>query len=367
MKMVDVPSVGAGGGSIAWINSLGLLRVGPGSAGADPGPACYGKGGDQPTVTDADLSLGYIPADYFLGGEIKLKPDLAEKAIRSVAAPLGLDLPQAAMTIFNAVNSLMADKMMEVSTKRGYDARDFVLLVGGGAGPVHAACLADLLQIPKVVIAPYAATYSAFGMLNMEVGRDFARSLISRKGSVDLERVNRLFAEMEQEASQVLGDIGISPQDIVLRRSMEMRYLGQFHEVEITDVPLETIGPHELESITRSFHHRHQELFTFEMPEREVEFLNVRLKATAGHDPLKLAELPKAEYAIDRALKRHRPVLWDLDRGYEETNVYDGSRLTSGHEVPGPSIIEEVATTVVIPPSYVCTVDNVKNYILSRR
>ena len=367
MKMVDVPAVGAGVGSIAWIDSLGLLRVGPQSAGADPGPACYGKGGTRPTVTDADLILGYVPADYFLGGEISLKTDLAEKAIRAVAEPLGIDLPTAAMTIFIAVNSLMADKMMELSTKRGYDARDFALVVGGGAGPVHGAYLADRLEIPTIIIPRYAATYSAFGMLNMEVGRDFARSLISRKSLMDLERVNSLFAEMELEARQLLGEIGIAPQETVFRRSMEMRYLGQFHEVEVTEVPLGKIGPKELEGITEAFHRRHKALFTFDMTQREVEFLNVCLKATMRQEPLKLAEIPQGSGKPDQALKRHRPVLWSLAKGFEETPAYDGTRLKCGDRIAGPAIIEEPATTVVIPVSYDCTVDKVKNYILSRR
>ena len=367
MKMVDVPAVGAGGGSIAWIDSLGLLRVGPQSAGADPGPACYGKGGTRPTVTDADLILGYVPADYFLGGEISLKTDLAEKAIRAVAEPLGIDLPTTAMTIFIAVNSLMADKMMEISTKRGYDARDFALVVGGGAGPVHGAYLADRLEIPTIIIPRYAATYSAFGMLNMEVGRDFARSLISRKSLMDLERVNSLFAEMELEARQLLGEIGIAPQETVFRRSMEMRYLGQFHEVEVTEVHLGKIGPKELEGITEAFHRRHKALFTFDMTQREVEFLNVCLKATMRQEPLKLAEISQGSGKPDQALKRHRPVLWSLAKGFEETPAYDGTRLKCGDRIAGPAIIEEPATTVVIPASYNCTVDKVKNYILSRR
>lgn len=367
MKMVDVPSVGAGGGSIAWIDSLGLLRVGPQSAGADPGPACYGKGGSQPAVTDADLILGYVPADYFLGGEIVLRRDLAEKAIDSVAAPLGLDLPAAAKAIFATVNSLMADKMTEISTKRGYDVRDFALVVGGGAGPVHGAYLAALLEIPTIIVPRYAATYSAFGMLNMEVGKDFARSLISRKSLLDLKRVNELYAEMETEAREVLAEIGIAPRDTVFRRSMDMRYVGQFHEMEVFDVPPGEIGAKELDEITEAFHKRHKDLFTFNMPGREVEFLNVRLKATARQERLKLAEIPRATGDAAEALKRRRPVLWDLAKGYEETPIYDGTKLACGHKIPGPAVIEEPATTVVIPGSYVCAVDGVKNYILSRR
>ena len=367
MKMVDVPSVGAGGGSIAWIDTLGLLRVGPQSAGADPGPACYDRGGSQPAVTDADLILGYVPADYFLGGEIVLRRDLAEKAIRTVSDPLGIDLPTAAMTIFTTVNSLMADKMSEISTKRGYDVRDFALVVGGGAGPVHGAYVADLLEIPTVIIPRYAATYSAFGMLNMEVGRNFARSLLSRRAFLDLDRVNQLFAEMEKEARQVLGEIGIAPENTVLRRSIDMRYLGQFHEVEVMDIPAGKLGDAEIDQIIESFHKRHKALFTFDMPKREVEFLNVLLKATVRHEPLRLGEIPAAAGGAEKVIKRRRPILWNLPKGYEETPVYDGDRLAAGHRIEGPAVIEEAATTVVVPPNYVCTVDKIKNYILSRR
>jgi N-methylhydantoinase A len=367
MKMVDVASVGAGGGSIAWVDSLGLLRVGPQSVGADPGPACYGKGGTAPAVTDADLVLGYVPADYFLGGEIPLQPELARNAIASVAGALGLDVPAAAWTIFTTVNSVMADKMIEISTKRGYDVRDFALVVGGGAGPVHGAHLAELLEIPTVVIPRYAATYSAFGMLNMEVGRDFARSIIARSKALDLARLNALFGEMEADACGFLGGLGVPPADVVLRRSMDMRYVGQFHEVEVTDTPAGPIGPAELAAIVEAFHRRHRDLFTFDMPKREVEFLNARVEGTARREPVPLAEIPQVAGDAAVALKRRRPCLWDPAQGYEDTPVYDGSRLAAGHVLAGPAVIEERTTTVVVPAPFTCRVDPWRNYLLTRR
>src|SRR3989304_3210618 len=179
-------------------------------------------------------------------------------------------MPAAAMTIFTTVNSVMADKMVEISTKRGYDVRDFALVVGGGAGPVHGAHLAELLEIPPVLPPRYAATYSAFGMLNMEVGRDFARSLIARIKTLDLARLNTSFQEMEAEGRAFLGGLGGPPEDVVLRRAVEMRYRGQFHEVEVTDVPAGPIGPEELAAIVTAFNQRHKALFTFNMPKREV-------------------------------------------------------------------------------------------------
>src|SRR3989304_9151844 len=217
-------------------------------------------------------------------------------------------MPAAAQTIFPTVNAVMADKMVEISTKRGYDVRDFALVVGGGAGPVHGAHLAELLEIPTVIIPRYAATYSAFGMLNMEVGHDFARSIVCRMRLLDPGRLNQAFVEMEVEARRVLGEIGIAPRDTVLRRSVEMRYVGQFHEVEVAEVPLGPIDSEELNRIIDAFHHRHRALFTFDMPGREVEFLNARLKATARQEPLRLAEVPPAGGPGTGALKRRGAV-----------------------------------------------------------
>ncbi len=233
IKMVDIQSGGAGGGSIAWIDQLGLLRVGPRSAGGDPGPACYGKGGTEPTVTDADLVLGYVPADFFLGGEIALDADAAATAIRTVADPLGMTVERTAAAIFTTVNSYMADQITEVATRHGHDVRDFALVAGGGAGPVHAASIADLLHMPQVVIPPIAATYSAFGMFAMDVGRNYARSYIVRAAELDLERVRGLYAAMETEAVEGFGAIGVGVADITFARTVDVRYQGQFHEVEV--------------------------------------------------------------------------------------------------------------------------------------
>jgi N-methylhydantoinase A len=220
IKMVDIHSAGAGGGSIAWIDSLGLLRVGPHSAGAEPGPACYGKGGENPTVTDADLVLGYLPADFFLGGEISLDVRRATAAIQKLATPLGMSVRQAAQAIFTTVNSFMADQITEVSTKRGYDVRDFALVVGGGAGPVHAISIAELLSIPTVMIPSVAAAYSAFGMFAMDIGRNYARSHISRADRIDLEKVNTLYEEMEREALAAFDLLGVPRTQVVFSRTL---------------------------------------------------------------------------------------------------------------------------------------------------
>jgi N-methylhydantoinase A len=363
IKMVDIHSAGAGGGSIAWIDSLGLLRVGPHSAGAEPGPACYGKGGKEPTVTDADLLLGYVPADFFLGGEIQLARENAEEAVKKVAQPLGMSVAQAAQAIFTTVNSFMADQITEVSTKRGYDVRDFTLVVGGGAGPVHGAAIAELLSIPTVLIPSVAAAYSAFGMFAMDVGRNYARSYICGAKNIDIEKVNRLYREMEAEALAGFRANGIAPEQVVFLRSAEMRYGGQFHEVEV-ELSGGDFTAEGLDSTVNEFHKQHEKLYTFQMPWKSAEFLTFRLRATVPRAPFHLRRIDAGVPDRAPAVKRRRRCWFD---GQEvDTPVYDGTRLLAGARFRGPAIIEETTTTVVVPASFDCAVDQWKNYLLTR-
>lgn len=363
MKMVDVHSAGAGGGSLAWVDSLGLLRVGPRSAGAEPGPACYGKGGENPTVTDADLLLGYVPADFFLGGEMQLDAERAGEAVKKVARPLGMSVAEAAEAIFTTVNTVMADQIREVSTKRGYDVRDFTVVVGGGAGPVHAAFIAETLGISQVVIPAVSAAYSAFGMFAMDIGRNYARSYISRADSIDIERVQRLYQGMEDEALAAFRSMQVAAADVDFSRTAEMRYVGQFHEVEVQVVGGK-VSREVLDETLQSFHRKHTELYTFSMPWKEVEFSTFRLRATVRRARFQLQPLAPATEDASPALKRYRSCRFN---GSEtNTRVYDGDKLRAKNRIEGPAIIEETTTTVVIPRSFVCEVDRAKNYILRR-
>jgi N-methylhydantoinase A len=366
IKMVDIHSAGAGGGSKARIDSLGLLRVGPESAGAEPGPACYGKGGKEPTVTDADLVLGYIPGDFFLGGEIQLDVELARKAVKKIGDRLGLGVSEAAQAIFTTVNSLMADEITELSTKRGQDVRDFALVVGGGAGPVHGAHLAEQLGIPTVIVPRFASLYSAFGMFAMDIGRDYVRSHIAAGSAVDAGAVTRLFQEMEAEAKKDCETTGASLDDLILIRSADMRYVGQFHEVEVGGLPGGILTRDDMQTLIQAFHERHQKLYTFAMPFREVELLNLRLKAVERKAELKLGVIPRATGGA-AALKRKRPCFFKEQGGYIDTPVYDGDTLRAGNIVQGPALIEERTTTVVIPESFACKVDIYRNYILTHQ
>ncbi|MBI2317451.1 MAG: hydantoinase/oxoprolinase family protein [Betaproteobacteria bacterium] len=365
IKMVEVHSIGAGGGSIGWIDSLGLLRVGPQSAGADPGPACYGKGGELPTVTDANVILGYIPTDYFLGGEIVLDAERSRRAIRKMAEPLKMSEADAAQAMFNIVNSLMADQVIELSTKRGYDVRDFALMVGGGAGAVHGAHIAEQLGIPSVVIPKYAALYSAFGMFAMDVGREYAQSYMVGADKLDLGRLERIYRGLIEEARADLKESHAEASELVLARTAQMRYAGQFHEIEIP-LPGELTSAADLKSVLETFHARHRELYTFDLAQRPIEFRTFSLRATVIRKrDLRVASLAPGGKDAAAALKRRRHCLFG--KNWIDTLCYDGGRLLAGNVIPGPAIIEEEATTVVIPENFACSVDHTGSYSLKRR
>ena len=363
IKMVDIASIGAGGGSMANIDSLGLLRVGPQSAGADPGPACYGRG-TAATVTDANLLLGYLPGDYFLGGEMSLDTEASKRAMRPFAELLGVSEIEVAESIFRTVNANMADKITEVSTKRGHDVRDCVMIAGGGGGALHCGFIADSLGVRKVVVPQVAALYSAFGMFAMDIGQDYARSFVSRAVSVDVEALNRVYAQMEEEAVASFREHHVDRKDVVLRRTIDMRYLGQFHEVE-TEMAGGTITRADVEAAVRAFGVKHEDLYTFQMPWKPVEMLTLRLKATTPKTAFSLPEVASGGPDASAAIKRRRQCRFsgkDVD-----TPVYDGEKILAGNRIAGPAIIEETTTTVVIPEAYLCSVNKHKNYILTRR
>lgn len=362
IKMIDVHSAGAGGGSIAWVDSLGLLRVGPQSAGSEPGPACYGRGGTEPTVTDADLILGYVPPDFFLGGEMNLNEELARKAVSSkIADVMGMSVPQAAQAVLTTVTAFMADQISEVSTRRGYDIRDMAIVAGGGAGPVHAPFIAERLGVPNVIIPTVAATFSAFGMLAMDVGRNYARSYITRVDDIDLNRVQELYEEMEREALKGFGELNVKPGEGLFSRTAELRYIGQFHEVEV-EVAGGPLTAASLERVVDNFHRRHEDLYQFNLRWKGVEFLTFRVRATAPTAPFQLSEIAEGGVEASHAIKRRRTCWFD---GQEvDTPVYEGEKLLSGNLIEGPAVIEETSTTVVIPSAFSCVVDRRRNYLL---
>ncbi len=362
IKMVDVPTVGAGGGSLASIDSLGLLRVGPQSAGADPGPAAYGKGTDA-AVTDADLVLGYIPADYFLGGDIKLDVERSHAAVARIGSKLDMGADQTALAMFTTINTVMANLITEVCTKKGHDVRDFTLVAGGGAGGIHAGAIAKQLSIPMVIVPRVAALMSAFGMFAMDLGLEYARSCARRQNQLNFAEISSLFGDMRQRAREDFARIGIPESQLSYRPSVEMRYAGQFHEVEV-DLPAETLTSENLPALLQNFHTLYEKMFTYSMPWRGAEFLTFRMKVTAPPRSVKLAANAKAAVDLATARRGSRPCLFDGIPRRVETPVYDWDRLGPGHAISGPALIDDKTTTVLVLPGFICEVDPYRNLVL---
>lgn len=364
IKVADVSSIGAGGGSIAWFDSLGLLRVGPKSASADPGPACYNKGGIEPTVTDAALILGYLPTDYFCGGKVPLKKDLAVKAVQKIADRLQLSLEKAAQAIFSTVNCNMADEISRISTRMGYDIRDFSLLVCGGGGAMCGAFWADLLSCKKVIIPNYASSFCAWSMFTLDIGRDYLRSYIKTIENAKPEAINALFDSMFYEAFEELKVFKATKRDLIITKTADLRYKGQYHEVEI-ELPVDNINTKDLEMLANQFHKKHEDLYTFNLSWVPIEIRNLRLIVKIKGEKLNLFTIEKGTKNASKALKRERKCFFDGH--YIETPVYDSEKLKSGNVITGPAIVEFPTTTAVIPKRYQSRVDDYNNYVVTRR
>lgn len=362
IKMVDVRSIGAGGGSIASVDELGLLRVGPESAGADPGPACYGKGGTRPTVTDANLVLGYVPPTTLAAGTLRIDREAGHAALGRLGAELDMSPEEAAIGVYETVTATMADNIMETCTREGHDVRDFALVVGGGAGPLHGASLARRLEIPRVFIPAAAGLYSAFGMLTMATGRDFVRSYPTRAYAADPGTVARLFAEMEGEALAAFERMGVSTEDVRLERTGEMRYERQFHELE---VPLAAgpISAATLQSAAEGFHDHHAQRFGFEVREMPVELLSFHLRATAPAPEVTLRTDEASGGGNEAAPVATRSCHWGTE-GAIETPVFRTRALPPSTALEGPAIVEDKDTTIVLPPDFRCTVDVSGGFVL---
>lgn len=363
IKMVDLSSIGAGGGSITWVDTLGLLRVGPISAGADPGPAAYGRG-DAPTVTDADLVLGYVPGDYFLGGEINLDLDRSRAALGRVGQELGLTVEEAALATFATVTALMADQITEVCTKRGYDVRDFTIVAGGGAGGVHAAAIAERLSIPEVIIPRVSALMSAFGMFTMDLGQQYARTRFRDLGHIEPDSVHAVYEEMRGEAQDAFARIGVPESQLRYLATVDMRYAGQFHEVEI-ELAEGPVTQASIDELVRAFHQRYETLYGYQLPSQPVEFLSFYLKVTTPREELVLAAHTGEHAEIETARRGERRCLFA--DGPREVPVFDGDRLRPGHVVEGPALVDDPTTTVLVLDGFTCEVDPYRNLVLRSR
>jgi N-methylhydantoinase A len=369
-ESVDVASIGAGGGSIARLDKRNMLYVGPESAGADPGPACYGKGGQMPAVTDADVVLGYIPADYFLGGTMSLDRSLAEKVIEeNIAKPLGIDTIEAARAISSLVEDNMSNEIFLVAVKKGLDPRNFSLVVGGGAGPVHAVSVAAKLGIKEVYVPKQAAVFCAFGASLADYKYILTRFLYHRDDQVNLDTVKALYDSLEKEGIAILTRQGVAEKDMKLIRGAEMRYFGQLHDVNVALPEAKKGEPFTettLKELILKFHEQHRTLFGWSDPALPSIIATLKLQAIGMRPPVGLKKQPPSSKDASAALKRKRRVYFKELGGFVETPCYNADLLRHGNVITGPAIVEETKTTVVVPQGAELTVDAYENYIIRR-
>ena len=364
--VIDLVEIGAGGGSIAWIDSGGILRVGPQSAGADPGPVCYGKGGSEPTITDANLVLGRISPDYFLGGEMRLDVEGARRAIRKRCAdPLGMDVIEVALGIVEIANTAMVNALRRISVQRGYDPRDFVLVAFGGAGPVHANRLAAELEIPTALVPMSPGTASAMGLLVTDIEHDYSVSLIRRADRLDAAAAEESFARLRAQGETALARESIPEEDMAFLYQADMRYVGQSYELTVP-VPGGDLGGAGLAAVLGSFHDTHERTYGFRADDEPVEFVALRLNAIGRISRPRMRESTAAGNGADQALGSTRPAYFAESVGFVDCSIYDRYRLPPGSVVRGPAIVEEVDSTTVIHPGYCAEVDRFGNLYLRR-
>ena len=363
--MVDIHTIGAGGGSIAWIDDGGALRVGPQSAGAFPGPVCYGRGGTEPTVTDADLVLGYISPDYFLGGRMALDSDAARAAIEEkVAGPLGTDVVEAASGIFRIANNSMSNAVRHVTVAQGRDPRDFAMCVFGGAGAIHAGAQAPDLGIKTILVPKAASVLSALGnqLSNFKITK--VQSFIRRTSDVELDELNEVFAEMLARAEDDLG-AQEKVRETSTARYIDIRYVGQTHEVT---VPIRSrtrrVTELNLSTAFSEFHDLHEQLYAFKRPEHPSEVLTLRLDLIGKRDTAQLRSEPFGAEDPAPALKGAREVYFEERSEFVETPVYDGALVEPGQLIAGPAIIDEPDTTIVVRPGQEAMSDHYRTYVI---
>ncbi len=369
---LDLTTISAGGGSIAWIDRGGFLCVGPQSAGADPGPVCYGKGGLDPTVTDADIALGFLNPDYYLGGAQTLDRGAAVEALRRrIGEPLGMTALAAAAGIRRIVDQRMADEVKVFAAKRGVDAEDFTLLPFGGAGAVHAAAVAAELGIGRILVPPQPGAFSALGLLCTDVVHDYIQSELRPLDQVPPDHAEAIFAALEARAAGELGDEGLDPADAAFERELDMRYTGQGYELRVSLAGLGTgaggLTAGDLIAARDRFDERHAQIHGHAAKERPVEVVSYRLRARVGvprYEPV-AADGDGRAPAPDDAFKGTRAVNFD-GAAATETTIYERSGLPVGAQFTGPAIIEQFDATTVVPAGWAAMVDTYLNLILRR-
>ena len=356
----DIETIGAGGGSVAWIDEGSSLRVGPRSQGADPGPACYRRGGEEPTITDANVVMGWIDPSRFLGGDMDAAAEPARKVIkRDIADPLGMDLTEAARAIERIAVANMSNAVRLVSTSKGYDPREFALVAFGGAGPLHACAVAHDVNVPAVVIPPYPGINSALGCLLVDVEHDLSRTFLADATDDVTSEVEETFGELEAEISNRLATEGIDEERVRVDREIKMRYAGQWRSLAVSCArPVESV-----EAVRERFHAEHERAYAYSDPDQAVEIYGLRVTGVGVVDKPSFPEIRSTDNLDDAHRGTHEAYFEDVGE-FVETAVYERDALGAGSTFDGPVIIEQMDSTVVIPPNATAEVDRIGNIVI---
>ncbi|MCB6178266.1 hydantoinase/oxoprolinase family protein [Rhodobacter sp. Har01] len=366
VPMIQVETLGAGGGSIGWIDEMGLMQMGPQSAGSDPGPACYGQGGKLPTVSDANIVLGYLNPDGLVGGRLPLDAGKAREAVKThLADPLGMSVERAAYGMFTIVNANMVNGIRRVTVERGYDPRDFVLVGAGGATAAHITALADAMGIDTIVLPKLASGLCAFGQIISDVKYNYmATAPLRLDNAAAYARIDELFGQIEAQGMAHLKTDGFHKKDTRTQRSLDMRYVGQVHECTV-EIDTFKVDAKSIAKVIEAFHRRHEQLYTYAEPHSTVEVVNIESTVYGLVD--------KPERMIighgatpEKALKGHRDAVFSADGKRVKTPIYDGTPLGAGATIKGPAVIEEVTTTIVIEPGWTARLNESGSYLITR-
>lgn len=357
---IEILTIGAGGGSLAWIDEGGSLRNGPHSAGAEPGPVCYGIGGTEPTNTDANLVLGRLNTKL-LGGQMKLDKEAAIEAVREhIGKPFQLDTAEAANSILKVANANMCDALRLISVRRGYDPREFALVAFGGAGGLHGAYLAKEMGIPTVIIPPHSGVAAAMGCLLVDVQHDVTRTYFAQADELNAETLEAAFMEMEKEAHALLKEEGLSQEQMQFVRYIDMRYAGQWRSLAVTvGRPIRT-----LEAALDCFHQEHEREFAFSDVKQQVEIYGLRVAAIGTVAKPALPKIIK-KGSLAAAVKEKRSVFFEEAGGFVDTSIYERASIPTHVPINGPAIIEQLDSTVVVPPSFFAKVDEYQNILIT--
>lgn len=360
---IDLVAIGAGGGTIAWLDAGGSLRVGPHSAGADPGPACLGKGNEEPTVTDAHLFLGRLNREHYLGGDVEIYPELAEQAISRLAQRLGMSEAETASGIVRIANANMTSATHLISVQRGYDPREFALVAHGGAGPLHAVDIARELGIPHVVVPPTPGVTSALGILQVDLRHDILRSVLAQAPQIDPARLTAIFEELEAEAHEILDQESIPADRRRIELSLDVRYYGQtpYLNLVLGEAPTTREA---IEKVARRYEDEYEKEFGYRLAEEmaTIEFVNARAAAIGLTADVELRRAGEVDGRA--ALRESRAVYFDESGDFTATPVYDRSALQRDATIQGPAVIEQMDTTVLIPPGVGARVDEYRNIVI---